>query len=65
MITGNPGFAATYALSQSVVAEAVSKSIPPVCEPNPSKLIWILLGLLLGLLIALLIFLLWRKKAQP
>jgi hypothetical protein len=63
MVTGNPGFATTYTLSQSVVTDAVSVTIPPVS--NPSRSIWILLGLLLGLLIALLIFMLWRKRTRP
>jgi hypothetical protein len=62
MVTGNPGFATTYALSQGLVANTV-------CETIPSRwiwiLIWILLGLLLGVLIALLICLLRRKKARP
>jgi hypothetical protein len=58
MVTGNPGFATTYVLSQSVVADSVSETIP-------SRLIWILLGLLLGILIALLICLLRRKRAHP
>jgi len=55
MVTGNPGFAATYALSQGVLAGAVN-------EPVPSRWIWILLGLLLGFVLALLICLLTRKK---
>jgi len=58
MVTGNPGFATTYALSQGVAAGAVSETIP-------SRWIWILLGLLLGVLIALLICLLRRKRARP
>ncbi len=58
MVTGNPGFAPTYALSQGLVADAVS-------ETAPSRLIWILLGLLLGVLIALMICLLRRKRARP
>jgi LPS O-antigen subunit length determinant protein (WzzB/FepE family) len=58
MVTGNPGFATTYALSQGQVADAV-------CESIPSRWIWILLGLLLGVLIALLICLLRRKRARP
>lgn len=62
MVTGNPGFAATYALSQRVVADAVRETIIPSCEPNQSKLKWILLGSLLGLVIALMIFLLWRNR---
>jgi len=57
MVTGNPGFAPTYALSQGVLADAVS-------ETAPSRLIWILLGLLLGVLIALMICLLRRKRAR-
>lgn len=65
MTTGNPGFAATYALSQSVLADALNKEIPPVCDPDSSWLKWLLIGLLIGLFIALLIFLLWRKKTQP
>lgn len=58
MVTGNPGFATTYALSQGLVADAV-------CESIPSRWIWILLGLLVGVLIALLICLLRRKRARP
>lgn len=58
MVTGNPGFAATYALSQSLPADTV-------CESTESRWIWILLGLLLGVLIALLICLLRRKRARP
>lgn len=59
MVTGNPGFAATYVLSQSLPVDAIS-------EPTSSRWIWILLGLLLGVLIALLICcLLRRKRARP
>jgi hypothetical protein len=54
MVTGNPGFAPTYALSQGALADAVS-------ETAPSRLIWILLGLFLGVLIALIICLLRRR----
>ena len=57
MVTGNPGFAATYALSQGVMAGAVNETIP-------SRWIWILCGLLLGLFVALLICLLRRKTAR-
>jgi hypothetical protein len=55
MVTGNPGFAATYALSQGVMADTVS-------ETSPSRWIWILLAFLLGIVLALLICLLMRKK---
>jgi len=65
MVTGNPGFAATYALHQCVLADAVSDTIPSPCEPPSSRWKWILLGLLLGLVIGLLIFLLRRKWAKP
>jgi hypothetical protein len=58
MVTGNPGFATTYALSQGLVVDVV-------CESVPSRWIWVLLGLLLGVLIALLICLLRRKSALP
>jgi len=58
MVTGNPGFATTYALSQGVMVDAVGETIP-------SRWIWILLALLLGLLVALLICLLRRKRAGP
>lgn len=58
MVTGNPSFATTYALSQSIVAEKVSETIP-------SRLIWILLGLLLCVLLALLFCLLRRKRTNP
>jgi hypothetical protein len=57
MVTGNPGFATTYVLSQSLVTDTV-------CDPIPSKWMWILVGLLLGVLIALLICWLSRKKAH-
>jgi fluoride ion exporter CrcB/FEX len=57
MVTGNPGFAATYALSQSLPADTVS-------EPTSSRWIWLLLALLLGILIGLLICWLGRKKAR-
>ena len=58
MVTGNPGFAATYALSQSALAVAGG-------ETGPSRLIWILLGLLLAALIALLICLLRCRRVRP
>ena len=58
MVTGNPGFATTYALSQGLLADAVSETVP-------SRMIWTLLGLLLGILIALSICLLTRRKARP
>jgi hypothetical protein len=58
MVTGNPGFATTYALSQSPFAGTER-------ETSPSRLIWILLGLLLGVLIALLMCLLRRSRARP
>jgi hypothetical protein len=67
MVTGNPGFATTYALSQCLVADAVSETIlaDAVSETIPSRLIWILVGFLLGVLITLLICLLRRKWARP
>jgi hypothetical protein len=67
MVTGNPGFASTYALSQSVLADAVSETVlaDAASETIPSRLPWILVGLLLGVLITLLIFLLRRKWARP
>jgi hypothetical protein len=64
MLTGNPGFATTYTLSQRVLAIEANKKAEPVNE-TMTKLKWSLLGFLLGLLIAILIFLFWRKKTQP
>jgi hypothetical protein len=60
MLTGNPGFATTYALSQSVLANAQSAKsieITPLIS-NPKS---ILIGFLFGFFIALLVFLVWYK----
>jgi len=61
MVTGNPGFATTYALSQAAAEGALT-------EKCPSKwilILWIGIGLFLGVGITLLIWLLRRKGVQP
>jgi hypothetical protein len=65
MVTGNPGFATTYALSQSVVANARPRGSIEESIPSKFNSISIFVGLLLGLLISLLVFLVWRKKIKP
>ncbi|MEK6260440.1 MAG: hypothetical protein AABP62_17620 [Planctomycetota bacterium] len=80
MVTGNPGFASTYALSQSVLANLVTEPDPfrtetapsktetapsrVVTETAPSRWIWILLGVLLGILISLMFCVLVLKRKK-
>lgn len=65
MVTGNPSFATTYALHQSVVANAQSREAIKERIPLVFNLKSVFIGILLGLLISLLVFIVWRKKVKP
>lgn len=63
-VTGNPGFATTYALGQGVISGMAGHAIPSK-DTTWSWWIWLLLGLLLGALIVLMASLLKHKKVGP
>jgi len=62
MVTGNPGFATTYALGQSVQADLAPAD--DTTGETPSNLSRLLLALLIGILIGLLICLLKRRWSR-